>query len=188
MPACTQPAELLAAGPAGVTVSCKNVLVGEVWLCSGQSNMEWPVSMSNNAEIEITGADYPEIRLFTVPQRLAMEPVASILGLGWVVCSLTTIGSFSAVGYFFGREIYRRLGVPIGFDQFFLRRNARRKLGEPTRSTSGRGGGQPLDGLPTRFASGTAGSAAPASPDESHRSKDRRQSQQRIRPGICQCA
>lgn len=108
-----------AEGPTTLTVSGKNtivlqnVVVGEVWLCSGQSNMEWPVSRSADAEQEISAADYPEIRLFTVERATAAEPANDVRGK-WVVCSPETVAEFSAVGYFFGREIHRKVGTPVG--------------------------------------------------------------------------
>jgi sialate O-acetylesterase len=95
-------------------LSCRDVLVGEVWVCSGQSNMEWSVSLSVNGAAEIAAAEFSAIRLFTVPQRVADTPMADIPGATWTICSPETVATFSAVGYFFGRELHRRLGVPIG--------------------------------------------------------------------------
>ncbi len=91
----------------------ENVLVGDVWICSGQSNMEWIVSNSNNAQQEIADAKYPEIRLFTVAKKPIGEPIKTLSG-EWKVCSPETVGGFSAVGYFFGRELNKDLKVPIG--------------------------------------------------------------------------
>lgn len=96
------------------TIVYNNVMVGEVWICSGQSNMEWQVSQSNNAEEEIESADYPDIRLFTVPKEVAQFPKDDISSGEWVACSPETIPSFSAVGYFFGRKLYNDLKVPVG--------------------------------------------------------------------------
>jgi sialate O-acetylesterase len=95
------------------TVEVRDVLVGDVWLCSGQSNMEWSVASSNRPEQEIAAANYPRIRLFSVPRKLALEPQQTI-DAHWDVCSPETVGGFSAVGYFFGRELERDLAVPIG--------------------------------------------------------------------------
>ncbi len=92
----------------------KNILVGEVWVCSGQSNMEWPVSLSKNADSEITAASYDEIRLFSLEKVTAEEPQAAIQAGPWAVCGPSTVPNFSAVAYFFGRELHRRLGVPVG--------------------------------------------------------------------------
>jgi sialate O-acetylesterase len=100
------------AGVASIVV-VTNVLVGEVWICSGQSNMEWPVSASANAKAEIEQADYPQIRMFTVPKKTAATPLAECDG-HWAVCSPDTVNSFSAVGYFFARELHRELGIPVG--------------------------------------------------------------------------
>jgi sialate O-acetylesterase len=95
------------------TVTIKNILVGEVWVCSGQSNMQWSVRASANAEQEIAGADYPKVRLFTVKRKVADEPQTDCEG-SWTMCSPETVPNFSAVGYFFGRELHKELNVPIG--------------------------------------------------------------------------
>lgn len=105
------PHTLKVTGPRDVEVV--DLMVGDVWICSGQSNMEWPVRESNDPEAEIKAADHPKIRLFTVPHRAALAPQATVEAR-WDVCSPTTIGEFSAVGYFFGREIEREVGVPVG--------------------------------------------------------------------------
>jgi sialate O-acetylesterase len=94
-----------------------NILIGDVWLCSGQSNMEWPVSLSAEPDLEISNAVYPEIRLFTVPRHMAASPQNDLAGGRWEECSPRTIHSFSAAGYFFGRDIHRETGVPVGLIQ-----------------------------------------------------------------------
>jgi len=91
-----------------------NVLVGDVWICGGQSNMEWPVERAKNPEREIAQADYPQIRLFDVPRTIAQEPRSDVTDGEWMICSPETVASFSAVGYFFGRDLYQSLDVPIG--------------------------------------------------------------------------
>jgi sialate O-acetylesterase len=92
----------------------KNVLVGEVWLCSGQSNMEWRMSQTANAKEDIAAANYPKIRLFTVPRNPIDTPQTDVKG-DWKECSPETVASFSAVGYFFGRALQlARQGVPVG--------------------------------------------------------------------------
>jgi sialate O-acetylesterase len=96
------------------TVTFDNVLVGEVWICSGQSNMEFRVDQGNNQAEEIKNANYPKIRLFTVPKRVAQLPEQDIESGEWVECSPETVKGFSAVGYFFGRELATELKVPIG--------------------------------------------------------------------------
>lgn len=92
----------------------ENILIGDVWICSGQSNMEWMVANSNNAEEEIENANYPKIRLLQVDHNFQLDPVTDIPITNWTVCSPETIPSFSAVGYFFGRFIHKETGVPIG--------------------------------------------------------------------------
>jgi sialate O-acetylesterase len=105
------PHVLTVSGPKSVEV--KDILVGDVWICSGQSNMEWPLSAANNAKEEIAAANHPKIRLFTVPKKIALEPTTTV-DASWEVCTPETAGPFSAVGYFFGRELQRELNVPIG--------------------------------------------------------------------------
>ncbi len=95
------------------SVLCENVMAGEVWVCSGQSNMWWTVKLSANADQEIADAKYPGIRLYTVPQRVSPQPESSVVGK-WVECSPETVPGFSAAAYYFGRELYRALNVPIG--------------------------------------------------------------------------
>jgi len=90
-----------------------DVLVGEVWICSGQSNMQWPVNQSADADLEKAAASFPGIRLITVPQVGTQEPQENFTGK-WEVCSPQTVGDFSAIGYFFGRQLHRTLGVPVG--------------------------------------------------------------------------
>jgi sialate O-acetylesterase len=113
LPACQlgEPAELIVAGKNHITI--RDVLVGEVWVCSGQSNMEWSVRASANAQQEIAAAKYPKIRLFTVQKRVAAEPVSDVVG-HWSVCGPESVAGFSAVGYFFGRTLHQKLDVPIG--------------------------------------------------------------------------
>lgn len=91
-----------------------NVMVGEVWICSGQSNMQWRVDQSKNAEEEVSEASYPNIRLFSVPRKVAQFPDDDISGGEWVECSPETVKGFSAVGYFFGRDIHNNNQVPVG--------------------------------------------------------------------------
>ena len=95
------------------TIRLTDILVGEVWLCSGQSNMGMSVRRSVEGEAEIKAANHPNIRIFTVPMDIAIDPQDDIVGQ-WQACSPETIGEFSAVGYYFGREIHQRTNVPIG--------------------------------------------------------------------------
>lgn len=90
-----------------------DVLVGDVWVCSGQSNMAWRLAAANNAEQEIADADHPNIRLYTVKSTVSHQPLADVPG-EWQVCEPGTARTFSAVGYFFGRDLHKKLGVPIG--------------------------------------------------------------------------
>jgi sialate O-acetylesterase len=91
-----------------------NIMIGDVWVCSGQSNMEWRVLQSNNAEDEIASANHPNIRLFTVPNKIDKEPQNNTDPTEWLACTPEVIGSFSAVGYFFGRKLNKDLDIPIG--------------------------------------------------------------------------
>ncbi len=95
------------------TITLKNVLSGEVWICSGQSNMAWTVGSSNDADLEIMTANYPKIRLISVPQVGTQEPQDNFKGQ-WEACTPETVRNFSGVGYFFGRQLYQTLNVPIG--------------------------------------------------------------------------
>ncbi len=91
----------------------RNVLIGDVWLCSGQSNMEWTVADSLNPQTELANANFPAIRLLRVPKALAHEPAADV-NCAWKVCTRNTAMMFSGVAFFFGRHIHKETGVPIG--------------------------------------------------------------------------
>lgn len=95
-----------------------NVLVGDVWIASGQSNMQMPVKVGNygvnNGDAEIAAADYPSLRLFSVPRVTSFEPLEDTGSDGWQVCSPDSVPAFSAVAYFFGRQLNEDLNVPIG--------------------------------------------------------------------------
>jgi sialate O-acetylesterase len=98
------------------TAEFHNVLVGDVWLCGGQSNMELPLSRTRDGDAAIAAADHPDIRLFTVSQKAAYSPAALVSGR-WKVCSPASIaedGGFSAVGYYFALKVRSETGVPIG--------------------------------------------------------------------------
>ncbi|QJD96484.1 sialate O-acetylesterase [Mucilaginibacter robiniae] len=90
-----------------------DILIGDVWVCSGQSNMEFPLSIAKNADEEIRNANYPNIRLYTVNKTIALKPVDDTQGQ-WLTCNSETVANFSAIGYFFAREIQQKLHVPIG--------------------------------------------------------------------------
>ena len=114
-----------AGGPYTITVSdgkkleLKNVMLGEVWFCSGQSNMEMPIAgwgKIKDYEKEIAAADYPNIRLYLVKQATSVVPIDKIespLG-GWQECSPATVPEFSSLAYFFARRLWQELGVPVG--------------------------------------------------------------------------
>lgn len=110
-----------AAGPYTLTVTAEgsekltfdDVLAGEVWLCGGQSNMEWSMSVTNNAPEEIAAADFPQMRIFNARHTPAGAPAEDVQG-EWQVVTPQTIPGFSAVGYFFGRRIHQETGAPVG--------------------------------------------------------------------------
>ena len=89
-------------------------MIGEVWVCSGQSNMQWPVDAADDADIEKLTAKFPNLRLITVPQIGTQEPQNNFGGEGWQECAPENVGQFSAVGYFFGRQLHQTLDIPIG--------------------------------------------------------------------------
>ncbi|HMP81582.1 MAG TPA: sialate O-acetylesterase [Verrucomicrobiota bacterium] len=100
----------------GTNVLFTNVLVGDVWLCGGQSNMEWPLARARNGDAELNAANHPQLRLFNVRSRSAYAPVSEAVG-AWKVCTPQTAtedGGVSAVGYFFARKIQSETNIPIG--------------------------------------------------------------------------
>lgn len=113
------PYTLTVSGPETITFS--DVLVGDVWICSGQSNMEWGIGQTRDAEKEVANANHPRMRLFQLGNALANRPSSVIKGT-WRTCTPQTVmmgraEGFSAVGYFFGRELEREVKVPIGLIQ-----------------------------------------------------------------------
>lgn len=103
----------------GKKLTLENVMIGEVWLCSGQSNMEMPLAgwgKIMNFQQEIEAANYPNIRLFTVQRNISNQPLTEMTAKsgGWVACSPETVADFSAVAYFFGKNLYEKMKVPIG--------------------------------------------------------------------------
>jgi sialate O-acetylesterase len=110
---------MLAGGPFEMVLKGTNqlklndILIGDVWLCSGQSNMEFPLSIAKNADEEVSKANYPDIRLYTVNKNIGFAPAEDTQGQ-WSACNSETARNFSAIGYFFAREIQQRLHVPIG--------------------------------------------------------------------------
>ena len=96
------------------TLTVNDILFGEVWLCSGQSNMEWKVVDTKDYLQERKNADFPQIRHYFVEHDVTLEPQKELKTGSWKVCSSETVGGFTAVGFFFAREIYQKLNVPIG--------------------------------------------------------------------------
>ncbi len=107
-----EPRELTVKGDSN-ELKFTDVLVGEVWICSGQSNMQWSVNGSIDADLERLSADYPQIRMINFPQVGTQEAVWTH-DRPWMVCTPETVGNFSAVGYFFARQLHQTLGVPVG--------------------------------------------------------------------------
>lgn len=109
-------APIKAGGPFSLTINdieLKNILIGEVWICSGQSNMQWDLARTTNAEATIAASKSPMIRLFTVGRKTSYTPLIEMTGK-WALCTPETSAPFSAVGYFFGRDLQKALGVPVG--------------------------------------------------------------------------
>lgn len=96
------------------TIEIKDVMIGEVWIASGQSNMTFSLDSAEGAASEVPKADYPQIRLFTVPRKIALSPQEDTLPVHWQICTPDNAKSFSAVAYFFARQIHRKLSVPVG--------------------------------------------------------------------------
>lgn len=104
---------VLQIGDGQTSLTINDVLVGEVWLCSGQSNMAMTVSRAQDFETEQAAADLPQIRMFHVASAHASEPQATCRG-EWTVCAPDTVGRFSATAFFFGRRLHSELNVPVG--------------------------------------------------------------------------
>lgn len=106
------PHALVIAGSNEITF--EDVLVGEVWICSGQSNMGFQVKNTNDADLVQAAANFPQIRMINFPQVGSQTPLWTHKKSAWMICSPATVGNFSAVGYFFGRQLHDTLDVPIG--------------------------------------------------------------------------
>ena len=113
-----QPQSMSIEGSSGDQIELTDILVGEVWFCTGPSNIFWQVKKCDNAEQEIRGADFPRIRFFTVEKKTADEPQQDCVG-HWFSCSSDTVGDASGIGYFFSRRIHQDLDVPVGLVQSF---------------------------------------------------------------------
>jgi len=100
-------------------ITLNDILVGDVWVASGQSNMEFAMNSLVNAQTEIAAAQYPRIRLFQVDHKPADYPLDDVGSKGWAVCTPETVADSSAVAYFFAQNIQQKLGVPIGLIETF---------------------------------------------------------------------
>lgn len=107
------PHKITVKGADGKETVIDDVLVGEVWICSGQSNMQWAVEQSTNPDLEKLTAKYPNIRFISVPQVGTQEPQDTFVG-SWAAVTPETVGQLSGVGYFFGRQLHQTLDIPIG--------------------------------------------------------------------------
>jgi sialate O-acetylesterase len=96
------------------TITMTNIFVGEVWLCSGQSNMQWPLAETDNADAFIASSKDEGLRLFTVPLATSTNPVSDLSGGSWQTCNPDTVRNFSAVAYHFGRQLRKSLGLHVG--------------------------------------------------------------------------
>jgi len=111
---------LAAGGPFQMTITgenklvLNNILAGDVWVCSGQSNMEWPLSQSRNWSEDRLGTAHEQIRLFYVPKHVSSVPQNNTRPAQWELCNEESAAGFSAVGYYFGLALHRKLGVPVG--------------------------------------------------------------------------
>ena len=106
------PLDMVISGNNSVTL--KNILIGDVWVCSGQSNMEWPLNQAKNGAEATANANNNAIRLFYVPKRISEKPLDNTLSAQWEECSPKSAAAFSAIGYFFGAELQKKLNIPIG--------------------------------------------------------------------------
>lgn len=101
------------------TIALNDILVGDVWVASGQSNMEFPMTELVNAQAEIAAAQYPKIRIFLAKHKPADYPLQNVESKGWAACTPETVADSSAVAYFFARNLQQKLGVPIGLVESF---------------------------------------------------------------------
>lgn len=136
---------LAAGGPFQMAVHGKtslrvdDVLVGEVWLCAGQSNMAFPLSASATAASDVPTAEHPALRFFVVPKRTALEPASDTRGV-WQASTPETARAFSAAAYYFGTELQKSLAVPIGLLQASWSGTAGEEWIDPASSRSARFG------------------------------------------------
>jgi sialate O-acetylesterase len=105
--------EMTVHGEKGPDLVVKDILVGEVWLCSGQSNMEWAMEWLAYTTPDIMKADHPRLRLFQVPKHTSDRPKDEV-DAKWTLCTPAAVRAFSAIAYYYGLELHKRLGVPVG--------------------------------------------------------------------------
>jgi len=113
-PARADGAELVVTTGRGGAVTLRDIVIGEVWLASGQSNMEWPLRLARGGPDEVAGVANPLLRHLRIEHTPSDDPVATVPHSGWRTAAPDTAGDFSAIGYFFARELIARLGVPVG--------------------------------------------------------------------------
>jgi len=113
VPVSDQKPHVIEVSNGAASVSLRNVLIGEVWICSGQSNMQFAMKEVTDSTREVAAANYPDIRLLNVSLNFSAQPIETFKGK-WVTCTPATARGFSAVGYYFGRELYQALKVPVG--------------------------------------------------------------------------
>ena len=101
------------------TIQLNDILVGEVWIASGQSNMEFPMKELANPDAEVGAARYPRIRLFRVEHRPSDYPRSEVEAKPWSLCTPENVADSSAVAYYFARELYQKMNVPIGLIETF---------------------------------------------------------------------
>jgi sialate O-acetylesterase len=106
------PYEMIITGKNSIVL--KNILAGDVWVCGGQSNMEWPLSRSRNWSSDKNACDNPNIRLFYVPKNMSMKPLQNTKEARWQVSDQESAAVFSAIGYYFGKDLNKQLNIPIG--------------------------------------------------------------------------
>jgi len=108
-----EPLKLVAKGQTN-EVTFNDVLVGEVWVCSGQSNMAYGLGQAYDGDLEVPAANHPQIRMLTIPSRGSQTPIWTQPNAKWAVCTPQTARQFTAVGYFFARQVHESLNVPVG--------------------------------------------------------------------------
>ena len=105
--------EMTVRGENGPAITVKDIAVGEVWLCSGQSNMEWPLASVATPVPELLRAEHPGLRLFFVPKRTSDRPLEDV-DAKWAPCTPASVRGFSAIGYYYGLALHEKLGVAVG--------------------------------------------------------------------------